>query len=419
MIDVQLLRILKYRGEYNKLSGALPKAALDPQTVAILADFGVYFEKFPEHKTIDFQVFLPMFKRQHPGLTDEQFNSYVGIIRNMVPDADDCTRQGILADMHELALGTRVANLIAQFEAGDLDGDIATEIGLAIDRYKIDMGAKAAAWIDTDIGELLQDEMDDAGIRFRLACLNESMRGLRPGDFGIVAGRPDKGKTTFLASEMTFMARQLPQDRNILWMNNEGKGSRIVPRLYQSALGIPMSEMVAMHSAGALVPKYRELIGGRLDRIRVFDIHGYNNGQVEQLLDQHNPGIVVFDMIDNIKGFGSEARTDLALEEMYKWGRERMVKYDCIGIATSQISNDGDGLQFPTLGMLKDSKTGKQGACDFQMMIGASNDPNLQGSRFISLPKNKLRREGGPSDPRCEVQYLPGKARYQDIMEGS
>jgi replicative DNA helicase len=124
-------------------------------------------------------------------------------------------------------------------------------------------------------------------------------------------------------------------------------------------------------------------------------------------------------MIDNIRGFGSEARTDLQLEEMYKWARERSVKYDAIGLATSQISAEGDGLQFPTLSMLKDSKTGKQGACDFQLMIGASNDPNLEYSRYLSLPKNKLRRDGQPSDPRCEVRFQPNLARYEDIGHGS
>ena len=108
---------------------------------------------------------------------------------------------------------------------------------------------------------------------------------------------------------------------------------------------------------------------------------------------------------------------DLALEEMYKWGREIAVKYDIVGLATSQISNEGDGLQFPTMGMLKDSKTGKQGACDFQLMIGSSNDPMLQNFRYIGLPKNKLRREGGRSDPRATVKFNHGTARYEDIGE--
>jgi replicative DNA helicase len=151
----------------------------------------------------------------------------------------------------------------------------------------------------------------------------------------------------------------------------------------------------------------------------VLDVHGYATGQIESILEESNPGVVVFDMIDHIRGFGDMARTDLQLEEMYKWARERSVKYDCVSLATSQISNDGDGLQFPTLSMLKDSKTGKQGAADFQIMIGASNDIGLSGSRFISLPKNKLRRPDGASDPRAEVIFDGTRARYRDIEVGS
>ena len=91
------------------------------------------------------------------------------------------------------------------------------------------------------------------------------------------------------------------------------------------------------------------------------------------------------------------------------------MKHGVIGLATSQISNEGDGLQFPSLGMLKDSKTGKQGACDFMLMIGASNDPNLLGVRYLGMPKNKLRVEGAAGDPRAQVNYAPERVRYTDI----
>ena len=214
------------------------------------------------------------------------------------------------------------------------------------------------------------------------------------------------------------MAPQLPPDRNIVWLNNEGPGDRIIPRLYQSALGISMSDMKLMHSEGKLVDAYRERIGGRLDRIRVFDIHGMTNGMVANILEENNAGIAIYDMIDNIKGFSDAARTDLMLEQMYQSQRELMVRLDCIGIATSQISQDGDDLRFPTLPMLKDSKTGKQGACDWQLMIGSINDPAFQYSRFLGLPKNKLMRPDGKKDPKAEVLFDPTRARYED-MEGT
>jgi replicative DNA helicase len=350
-------------------------------------------------------------------MKDEMFNQYKNVLVNCIPEADDDQRKNILQELAELEMVTRLANIADRHNNGDVE-DAFHEISNVLDGYRQRLGLKAIQYIDTPIGDLLQDEFDDTGVAWRLNCLNESMRRLRPGDFGIIAGRPDKGKTTFLTSEVTFFAPQLPSDRNIIWLNNEGPGKRIIPRLYQSALNLSMTEMKEQHQAGILVPAYREAVG-RLDRIRVIDVHGFNTGQIEAILEESNPGVIVYDMIDNIRGFSGEARTDLQLEEMYKWARERSVKFDCIGLATSQISNDGDGMQFPTLGMLKDSKTGKQGACDFQLMIGASNDPGFAKSRFISLPKNKLRKPDGPSDPRAEVIFDGTRARYTDIPIGT
>jgi replicative DNA helicase len=409
---------MRHRGDFYKLKDMLPASNIDPQALAILADFEKYFEKFPTHTSVDMTTFLPRFKAWHPKMSDEKFNSFRAMLLNTVAEPDEDQRKNILAELSELELMTKLANLAEEFQQGELP-DAYDAVNRTMDSFRDRTGRRAISYIDIPIGELLQDEFDDTGVSWRLDCLNASMRRLRPGDFGIIAGRPDKGKTSFISSEVTFFADQLPSDRNIVWLNNEGPGKRIIPRLYQSALNLSMNDMKALHSEGVLVDKYREAIGGRLDKIRIVDVHGFATGQIESILEESNPGVIVYDMIDNIRGFGDAARTDLMLEEMYKWARERSVKYDCIGLATSQISNDGDGLQFPTLGMLKDSKTGKQGACDFQLMIGASNDIGLAGSRFISLPKNKLRRPDGASDPRAEVVFDGTRARYRDIEVGS
>lgn len=418
MIDIILLRIMKNRPDYEKLFRAIPTNSLDEKTKTLLADFGKYFEKFKEHEKIDLQVFLPRFKSWHPNMDEEVFNTYVGVLRNINGDVDDETKAGIVGDLYENDTAVRIANLCAQYDAGDLDAPLIDLVSSVIDGYKINIGARFANWNDTDIGELLQEDLNNEGLRWRLVSLNECMRPLRGGDFGIIAGRPDKGKTTFLSSEVTFIAHQMEDDRNIIWLNNESTSSRIVKRLYQSALGVSITELVELNKQGKLRKLYERAVG-RLDRIRVFDIHGMHVGQVEAIIEQSNPGLILYDMIDNIRGFGNEQRTDLQLEEMYKWARERSVKYNAVGLATSQISAEGDGLQFPTLSMLKDSKTGKQGACDFQLMIGATNTQELEYSRFLSLPKNKLRRDGHSADPHCEVLFKPQQARYEDIKHGS
>lgn len=414
MIDLNLLRITKYRDDFYKVRGRVPEAAMDPQTNALLTDFEHYFKQLPEHTRIDHATFLPMFRARHPSLNTEQRAAYEQIIDNALnKDVGADEKDTIMRAVLELRLGTQLANMLSKFDAGDLP-NIQNALSEALDEFKADAGIRDLDYIRDDIGDLLAEEVSDAGWRWRLECLNEHVRGLRPGDFGIIAGRPDKGKTTFIASELTHLASQLPEGQCAIWLNNEGPGKRIIPRLYQAALGAKTSELIALNQQGRLKQAYIDVMGA-IDRIRVIDIHNADNWTVEAIVERNEPGIVVYDMIDNVRGFGDAARTDLGLERMYQWGRELAVKHEHAALATSQISNEGDGLQFPTLGMLKDSKTGKQGACDFQLMIGSSNDPGLAAVRYIGMPKNKLRREGAAPDPRATVKYDPQRARYEDI----
>ena len=414
MIDLSLLRIMKYRDEYFKIKSRVPKAALDPQTNALLNDFGVFFDRIPDCEHIDMADFMPVFRSLHPKLNDDQMAAYSGIIERIREDVSAETRTGIMHSMLELRLGTELANVLAKWDEGEVP-NIHSEINAIATSFENDADIKVLDYIKVDVNTLLDSRHEDKGISWRLDCLNESMRNLLGGDFGIIAGRPDKGKTTFIASEVTHMAKQLPKGRNVVWLNNEGKGESIYLRLIQAALGLTMSQMRALRDSGkSLADEYAKVVGD-LHRIRIVDIHGLDTYAVENIIRKNDAGIVIYDMIDKIKGFGDASRTDLGLEAMYDWARELGVKYDMIGMATSQISNEGDGLQYPTLGMLKDSKTGKQGACDFQLMIGASNDPNLGGLRYIGLPKNKLRREGKQGDPRTPVNFKPQIARFDDV----
>jgi replicative DNA helicase len=150
--------------------------------------------------------------------------------------------------------------------------------------------------------------------------------------------------------------------------------------------------------------------------LRVMDIHGRWNYEIEDLIREFNPALIIFDMIDNVK-FGGDVgnngqRTDQLLEAMYQWARMMAVKYDCGIIANSQISADGDGLQYPTLPMLKDSKTGKQGAADVILTGGAVNDVMLESSRYWGTTKNKKGRTGIRNSPNVELLLDKDRGRY-------
>lgn len=415
MIDIILLRIIKNRKDYAILKPLIQPAAMQAKTVALLEDFDKYFEGFPSHESIDITTFMTRFPQWHKGITEEQVREYARIMQNVLSaEADDDQRAYIMTWLADEDMSVRMSNLIAQYNEGEIE-NLAGEIDKLNDGYRRARGLKQIKYIDESIRDLLKDDTNMSGLHWRLSCLNRSMRPLRPGDFGLIAARPDQGKTSMLASELSFMAPQLPDDKNVVWLNNEGPGRRIIPRIWQAALNLTISEMVELDRADKLEEMYLKVMG-RFDKIRVIDIHGLNNSQVEILIEQNNPGIIVYDMLDNIGGTGDADRTDLKLESMYQWARERSVKYSSVGLATTQISNEGHNLRFPGLSMLKDSKTGKQGACDFQIMIGSIEDPNFKMARFIGLPKNKIRRSAGPSDPRVEVIFDSLRSRYVDIQ---
>lgn len=414
MIDIILLRIMQSRDEHAILKPMVPESALSKETVALLKDFDRYFTDYPSHEKLDLLTFMTQFPKWHPGITEDRVREFARIMQNVIGHpADDDQKANMMSWLADEDVQARLTNALAEYNEGELENLPHVLEGI-MDSYRRSRGIKQIKHIDTPIRELLKEDTNNEGLKWRLRCLRESMRPLRGGDFGIIAARPDQGKTSFLASEASYMAPQLPPDRNVLWLNNEGPGKRIIPRVWQATLNLTIREMVEFDRADKLEELYLQTMQ-RFDKIRVVDIHGLNNSQVEMIIEANNAGIIIYDMIDNIGGFGDAARTDIKLEAMYQWARERSVKYDAIGLATSQISAEGHGLRFPGLSMLKDSKTGKQGACDFQLMIGSVEDPMMRMARFIGLPKNKMRLPDGPASPDAEVVFDGLRSRYKDV----
>ena len=99
-------------------------------------------------------------------------------------------------------------------------------------------------FVSGDLNELYNDAVKTTGLRWRLTTLNRMLGSLRKGDFGFIFARPESGKTTFLASEITHFAGQLTTESGpILWFNNEEQGSKVMLRCIQASLGISQAEL--------------------------------------------------------------------------------------------------------------------------------------------------------------------------------
>jgi replicative DNA helicase len=278
---------------------------------------------------------------------------------------------------------------------------------------------KDELFVSADLSSIA-DRISSSGYEWRLDALNRSLGPLRTGNFVIVAARVEVGKTTFLASEVSYIAQQLPKDRPVVWVNNEEESSVVFFRIVQAALGIESKEMIA--DSKAAMAAYTALMGGDKNKIRVTKDTNHVR-DLETLFREVNPGLIIFDQLDKVGGFKEAEREDITLGRIYKWARELARTYGPV-IAASQLSATAVDLKDPPfIGMdaLRGSKTDKPGEADAVITLGKYKEPKTPEEemiRTINVPKNKL-PGGGSKQMESERhgQYLvtidPIRARFE------
>jgi replicative DNA helicase len=277
----------------------------------------------------------------------------------------------------------------------------------------IEVCSEEVEFVSDDLEELYEHNVKQVGLRWRLRTLNEMLGSLRRGDFGFVFARPESGKTTFLASEVSFFAGQLDSSSGpILWFNNEEQGEKVGLRVYQATLGLNLQGLYSDLPGNKKA--YKELTGGKIKIIDRSDIYKH---EVEAICRRYKPSLIIFDQIDKVKGFSSD-REDLRLGAIYIWARE-LAKTYCPVIGVTQADGTGEGKKWLTMEHVANAKTSKQAEADWILGIGKVSDQGYENLRYLHLSKNKL---SGDEDTipterhgHRDVLILPEIARYKDI----
>jgi len=273
-----------------------------------------------------------------------------------------------------------------------------------------DTQAEEAKPVNMDLHEIYESQIQTPGLRWRLDWLNKSLGSLRKGDFGFIFARPETGKTTFLASEMTHMVSQT--DGDILWFNNEEQGKKVAVRCFQALFGLTNKELFNDRENNA--NKYKQQVG---NRIKIYDYEDSSStSRIETIIKETNPSLIIFDQIDKVRGFKSD-RYDLELKKLYQWAREIAKIYAPV-IAVSQAGGTGEGKVWLTMDDVDSSKTAKQGEADWILGIGKEQD-NTSNMRYLNISKNKLLGdEDTLPDLRHgnqQVMIKPNIARYEEL----
>lgn len=416
--DGLILQALTDKARYRALRDAVPVSMLSPESQTVLAWYPLYFQAYPEHERIDWAAMDALVKLRS-GYNAEQMAIMRHALAQAAAPVDEVAVKGVVNSLYERDFSGRAAALIARYQAGE-EVDLVYELHRMTDSTARTLAQSTSAqWIDDSIEDILKQEEKDYGLKFPTSVLSGAIKGVLGGASVAIAGRPDKGKTSLIAFILAHFAKQLDNyfdpERPILWLNNEGKGQRIVPRIYQAALGVDMDELVAMSNAGTLRERYESVVG-RVDRIRVKDMHGASFAQIEQVIEAMRPCVVVWDMMANFRLGSSSGGGNKAdeIEEKWQVAREMAVRHDFVSLGTVQISNEGGNMLYPPYSALKDSKTGIQGATDIILMLGALDSPEMAQLRGFSTPKNKYQMPGKPSHVQSEVYFHASKCQFQD-----
>lgn len=417
-MDANILAALSNRQRFRSISAFVPQGMLTPETQAMIQWFTLYYSTFTEHEDIDVDN-LKWLIEQRSGEASAESKAitlqYADLLRRK---PDEGTVKGVLGSLYDLDFTGKAGAILAAYERGE-DIDPVHEIDLlARDIKRAKANGKAGDYIDTSIDDLLKDIEGDVGIKFRrIPALFKAIAGMQGGASIAIGARPDKGKTSFIADVLTDWAPQCIEffgpDRPILWLNNEGSGKRIIPRIYQAALGLDLNGITALSNQGQLQQAYNEAIGGVPNYIRVKDVHGASLAHIEQVVEDMNPCVVIFDMLANVRMSATAGGNKAdSVEAAWQEVREMAVRFDFIAASTVQVSAEGGNMLYPPYSALKDSKTGIQGATDVILMLGALDNPQLATLRGIGTPKNKFAISGQPSYIQAQLEFDAPRCRF-------
>ncbi|MCB0496282.1 MAG: AAA family ATPase, partial [Cyclobacteriaceae bacterium] len=262
-------------------------------------------------------------------LTIDELSAYFWV---KYPTADKTIYDGMLKSLSELRIAPEVGQGIlleikTRSEALKLSEkaykvaqgietvqDLQSYYAEAFEKVDHTLQADSLTEITTNLEDIVEQSYQGTGLRWRLDCLNKSLGSLRVGDFGFIFARPETGKTTFLASEITEMLGG--SEKPIIWFNNEEDGKKVMLRIYQAYFGIELDKLLA--NTKYFNQKFNEETNGNF---KLFDSAIIGKGDVEKIVAKYQPALVVYDQIDKIRGFAAD-RDDLRLGAIYQWARE-------------------------------------------------------------------------------------------------
>ena len=366
--DIDLLVVTSNKDTYNRFKEHVKKHNVSPITMEIFNVLGEYWDNYPARTELNYSEFRTFFsivkgrKVKDPSAYEVAFDNLKDALDKPSPIVKD-----LLGKLIQTDYATQIYDVCLKIGTG-MGGDLES-IEPMLNAYKKEIGTtvdKQDVFVNPSLS-YISETVATGGLRWRLKELNVALGPLRKGDFIIVAARPETGKTTFTASEASYMLTQLQPDEHVIWINNEEASNKVMMRVIQSFHGVTTGDLL-----GNADYYEEEFISNGGKRFLVLDDDSGVKSAVKiaRLFKEYKPGLIIFDQLDKVHGFKQD-REDLRIGQLYEWARDIAKEY-CPVIAISQVDGTGEGEKWIQMNQLRGSKTDKIGEADAIITIGRS-----------------------------------------------
>jgi replicative DNA helicase len=415
---LDILSIMTVRANSDNYMRFVPRETVDKETWQLLQGFEEWYKVNPNAGEVDLNDFQGWFKLvAAPKLKAEElvlFDTLIDSLKTYIPTD---TTVDIIKNFITRSAALQIFDLSGRI-AEDGKGNFED-----IEEIVNDVKRKTKASVLEDkiisvspVELFTENSAVNGGLHWRLKELNISVGPIRKGNLILVSSRPEVGKTTFLASECTFMAPQ--KEGTIIWFNNEEAGTSVKKRIAYASLGITSREFADDPTDNW--ERYLEATStdGK-DNIIVYDKASHFK-ECEQIIKRYEPKLVIFDQLRKVQGFDKQASSPVdRLSKLYFWARD-MAKEFCPVIVVHQADGTAHGQKWLEQNQLEGTKTEVQGELDVQIMIGIDPDPQYRQFRYINIVKNKLEASADTREEfrhgKFEVKIMPEIGRYQSCM---
>jgi archaellum biogenesis ATPase FlaH len=377
-----LAAVLTDRNNWNKIQGHLKQEELSAEGSIIYDLIQEYYALDNGASSVDCDLLEPRIARRVSS------NKHVEVITNYLKQCAGEDTSGVnvvqeVLDHKAHAIGLKLAAKLASGKQSD-------DVNQLMEDWR---GIKAA----TSLGQFEVSDEEFSSVKPSTLLkthfakeglievwpkpLNDMIDGgAKPGHHILVFAPTEMGKTLMV---INMVAGFLKNGHKVLYIGNEDPAPDILMRVMSRMTGMTKYEIEENPDHAQMVLDDRNWKNFVLAALAPGTF-----GQIQRLVEKHNPKIVVLDQLRNLN-VESENRTQ-ALEKAATSARNLAKRNDVLVVSVTQAADSASRKTVLDRGDVDGSNVGIPGQCDLMIGIGADDNMERQGLRVLSFPKNKL-----------------------------